>query len=82
MTMTVGSVQGSQAPTPTQPMHSPGLEVGGMGLGDGEGGGLTERDIKKLFNQFKVDMKPMITDIADRISENKTVVLKRQCDNY
>ena len=35
-----------------------------------------------MFNQFKTDMKPMINDIAERISETKTTTLKRQVDLY
>jgi hypothetical protein len=45
-------------------------------------GGLSAPEIKKLFNQFKLDMKPMISDISERISENKMVNLKRQLEMY
>ena len=52
-----------------------------MAVGGG-GGQMTDAQIKKMFNQFKVDMKPMINDIAERISETKTTTLKRQVDLY
>lgn len=96
LSMTMGSVISQEAPTPTHPGgndHT--LEVGGMGIGDvtnnitmvqgeggGGGGGMSAGEIKKLFAQFKNDMKPMITDIAERLSENKVVNLKRITDLY
>jgi len=92
LSMTMGSVVSQEeAPTPTHPGgNDHHLEVGGMGIGDvsgmmmagGEGGGMSASDIKKLFAQFKNDMKPMITDIAERLSENKVVTLKRVTDLY
>jgi carboxylesterase type B len=56
--------------------------VQGEGGGGGGGGGMSAGEIKKLFAQFKNDMKPMITDIAERLSENKVVNLKRITDLY
>ena len=48
----------------------------------GEGVGISPAEIKKMFAQFKNDMKPMITDIAERLSENKVVTLKRATELY
>jgi hypothetical protein len=39
--------------------------------------GLSLAEVKALLAQFKNDLKPLITDIAERLSENKSVVLKR-----
>jgi hypothetical protein len=49
----------------------------GMANMGGGGGQMNDAQIKKLFGTFKVDIKPMINDIAERIAETKTVTLKR-----
>ena len=56
------------------------MVVGGAGIGDGQGGGgvvggpggISEKHVKEMLKNFKNEMKPMINDIAERISEAKT----------